>query len=706
MSGMSVASQVLLGDDVDAKFAEKHRNLCNTKTKRVLTNYPEAGLYATVQTSPILGELLLTANTCFFDDPDAGKLIALKTTDIAVKPDELNNNAVFDGIDKIFEENDKITWFFSVGVPGQPTAQLHDLTLQIALEPRVYPANPGPKLTNSTGSWDAELVVDLDNVQTTYEPNLTAAVTTATIRMQQVPEGIKTLKVFLKNNFKGKLGIGVLRYVKVWSSNASTSFSVLRARWRPAAVHTTFRCSNTSNVSAWVCKQRKVDDALLGAFSPMSSGTGYVGIGMDRDGQAGNSGMPFSAWVHGDDEPIPPTNEWSFFTAIGNPDAYIRVFHHEGNGVKIEKYDTLWVGNTSKDYVTCLKVNPQPFAKFSNGVLLTYTAFWFDEDAVRPGTQEKGVWRLYAELQAFKPRYAGLKLGGFVEVTGGSEEQRTGHVVRGVKYQMYAKDKNTNSWHLVDRMAVGEAGQITEKNWTVAHDHFEARNGGVPQRLLPSTKEVGLAAVPSQLPVYMKYISDVDNFVMPYPVLESFEGDHASNAEVIVNVQVPGFVDGEPSSIEVFYGPQDQLTLTTEWPLSVTAAVTSSRMQVRLPTSKFVISELEAGTSMPQTGYGSKNNVLGFTGTLYARVKFSNKNLQTYSVQTAKTILQPDALSTTTSTTTSTTSSATTTTGPQRLRRACAVYCSKPKHSKKNKSQKGTQTVTPDLASTDSEQAE
>ena len=193
---------------------------------------------------------------------------------------------------------------------------------------------------------------------------------------------------------------------------------------------------------------------------------------------------------------------------------------------------------------------------------------------------------------------------------------------------------------------------------------------------------------------------------MPYPVLESFEGDHASNAEVIVNVQVPGFVDGEPSSIEVFYGPQDQLTLTTEWPLSVTAAVTSSRMQVRLPTSKFVISELEAGTSMPQTGYGSKNNVLGFTGTLYARVKFSNKNLQTYSVQTAKTILQPDALSTTTSTTTSTTSSATTTTGPQRLRRACAVYCSKPKHSKKNKSQKGTQTVTPDLASTDSEQAE
>jgi hypothetical protein len=682
-----------VNSDFDSEFALKHRQLCNTGAKHVKIG-PDT--YVQVQATPTSGELLLTGNTCFFENPDDSNLVGVTTNpDPLVKLDPVNCKAVLDGIDRLTDPSDVVYWYFALGniAAPQPSAQQseqppqtsenkrHDLVVQIGIEPRVYSADTPPKLLNKDGTWDAQLAVSFDSDDkdpVVVAVDLKNGPTVVTVNASQVPEGIRTLTVRMVSLYKAKAGIGVLRYAKVLvqplppstSSSSSTSSStsssssgvasssvqlgVVRARWRPAAVHTKFSSSKTSRVCAWVCQQRKVDDALLGAFSPMKSGAGgYMGIGLDSDGRAGNGGMPFSCWVHGDDELPPPTSQWAFFTAIGHPGATVRVFRHEGTGVKIEDFKNMqWVGNVSKTYATCLKVNPVPFARVEGGgVILTFTAFWFDEAAYRPLPSgqdneppvppEKGAWRLYGEVQAYKKEYKDLELGGFIEVTGGLGGQMTGDVVRGVEYQIHAKDRVTGTWHPVDRMHVGDAGKISEKQWTVNADtkKFEVRGGGIVRRMLPATKTVQLppssAATP---PAYMKYISDIDNLTLQYPEITAFESDDAASGAVVAVVHAPGYVEGasSPARLTVFYGAQDQLTLTSEWPLSVDVEVTSSVVRVRLPTDQFVAKDLPQGVALPTTGYGGpENTVLGFTGTMFARAKFIDAALQTFSRTTA-----------------------------------------------------------------------
>lgn len=251
---------------------------------------------------------------------------------------------------------------------------------------------------------------------------------------------------------------------------------------------------------------------------------------------------------------------------------------------------------------------------------------------------------MYGEVQAYKKEYKDLEVGGFIEVTGGIGGQMTGDVVRGVEYQIHAKDRVTGTWHPVDRMNVGDAGKISEKQWTVNADtkKFEVRGGGIVRRMLPATKTVQLplAGSSAATPAYMKYISDIDNLKLLYPEITAFESDDesGSSSAVVAVVHAPGFVEGGPSParLTVFYGAQDQLTLTSEWPLSVDVEVTSSVVRVRLPTDQFVVRDLPEGVALPTTGYGGpENTVLGFTGTMFARARFIDAALQTFSRTTA-----------------------------------------------------------------------
>ena len=650
--------QTQTSTEFDSEFASKHRQLCNTSVKHVQIR-PDT--YVQVQATPTTGELLLTGNTCFFENPDDSNLVALTTNpDPLIKLDPVNRKAVLDGIDRLTGPSDIVHWYFGLGDIAAPSASTqsseqrrHDITVQIGIEPRVYGPDTAPKLLNKDGTWDAQLAISLDDGKdpVIVAVDLKNGPTVVTVNASQVPEGIRTLTVRMVSLYRAKPGIGILRYAKVVVKPPpapSVSLGVVRARWRPDAVHTRFSSSKTSRVCAWVCQQRKVDDALLGAFSPMGSGAGgYMGIGLDKDGRAGNGGMPFSCWVHGDDEPPPPTSRWAFFSAIGHPGATVRVFRHEGTGVKIEDYkNKQWVGNESKTYATCLKVNPVPFARVEGGgVILTYTALWFDEAADRPPpveseepvVGEKGAWRLYGEVQAFKKEYDDLELKGFIEITGGLGGNMTGDVVRGVEYQIHAKDRITGTWHPVDRMNVGDAGKISEKQWTVNADtkKFEVRSGGIVRRMLPATKTLQLPTGLPETPAYMKYISDIDNLKLLYPEITAFElGDAGA---VVAVVSAPGFVEGQSSArLTVFYGAQDQLTLTSEWPLSVEVQVTSSVVRVRLPTDQFVVRDLPEGVALPTTGHGGPGNtVLGFTGTMFARARFVDAEMQTFSRVTA-----------------------------------------------------------------------
>ena len=286
-----------------------------------------------------------------------------------------------------------------------------------------------------------------------------------------------TLKTFPILVEKGKQQISLMRYGKrmgvvktVRLKGAEmTKLSLLRARWRPAAIHTRYWSEGCPEPVMWIFESRNSSSGS--SYSPMSTNFGYFGASFGANQRAAG-GVNFSMWAlsqKGAKGKLPALEQMPHLLATGNPDAEFSGFGHEGAGVKIRNWTPY--AQQPKSVIQALRVE-------KNGIYHTYYGYLFDE--------AKNKWVLYAVGNKAPRRNtkAVLRASSFCEVPGPPQVERTGDVERVLDRRGWFFDA-TGQIFPVDRMTT--KARVQNHGIAISKDHwFRMTTGGVDFREVPA----------------------------------------------------------------------------------------------------------------------------------------------------------------------------------------------------------------------------
>jgi len=272
------------------------------------------------------------------------------------------------------------------------------------------------------------------------------------------------------------------------------SAQLLRARWRPAAVHARFSApTECKQPSLWVFESHA--KLATASYAPMTTSFGYFGTVFDARGKiAPGAGFNFSMWVaSAGAKGAPSLPEMSRLLGTSLPEATYSTFGHEGTGVKFRN---------AVAYPTGADRTIQALRAEREGAVCTYHGYFYDEHA--------NCWRLYASAQDYNLKRQGAaaksgtlpSTGSFCEVPGPPNTERTGDVVRSILRRGWFQGSN-GSWHAAvlsdgkDRAQTTGGGdknpadmQGTNLRVTVTDDGwFEMSTGGIdfyPQSVVAS----------------------------------------------------------------------------------------------------------------------------------------------------------------------------------------------------------------------------
>ena len=209
---------------------------------------------------------------------------------------------------------------------------------------------------------------------------------------------------------------------------------LLRARWRPAAVHQRFEAPPGCDATdLWVFETRSVSETS--SYSPLTTPFGYFGTSFKSGGRVPEGGsFNFSMWLasRGADH-APPIEKMPRILATGLPDATFSWFSHEGTGVKLR--NAVAYPDGAERTIQAMR------AEFADG-LWTYYGYFYDESAAR--------WKLFAagrqppkRGRAPDPTRGLLRsTGSFCEIPGPPQRERSGDLVRLVKRRGWFIDRN------------------------------------------------------------------------------------------------------------------------------------------------------------------------------------------------------------------------------------------------------------------------
>ena len=207
---------------------------------------------------------------------------------------------------------------------------------------------------------------------------------------------------------------------------------LLRARWRPAAVHCRYDSSTVNEPTIWVFESQSIGQGSN--YSPMTTNFGYFGATFDADNRA-SGGVNFSMWAASkQDSALPPIRTMPHLLATGNPEAEFSGFGHEGSGVKIRGWEPF--AHHPKEVIQALRME-------TDREFETYYGYLWDD--------RKDRWILFAAgrqpVRHGRPRT--LSATSFCEVPGPPDVERTGDLVREIKRRgwFYGNDEQ---WHAVD----------------------------------------------------------------------------------------------------------------------------------------------------------------------------------------------------------------------------------------------------------------
>ncbi len=316
--------------------------------------------------------------------------------------------------------------------------------------------------------------------------------------------------------------------------------SILRARWRPAAIHTQYFASTCPETQMWVFESQNLSH--VSSYSPMTTRFGYFGASFNAAGMAAG-GVNFSMWAASrKSESAPPLQSMPHLLATGHPQAEFGGFGHEGSGVKIRNWEPF--AHHPKSVIQALRVESE------NGID-TYSGYLFDD--------RTNHWVLYAvgrrPQKTNTAAHTVLRPASFCEIPGPPATQRSGDQQRTIRRRgwFYGDDK---LWHVVDRQTSStkkNAGP-TNKFIAVDDDWFVMGTGGM--EMIQATKEVRRRTSATVRPVYMQPKLTAELFQLPVQIGDSLA--IATNASAKVTYQIPNA--GANAEAVLHYGPVDCLT--------------------------------------------------------------------------------------------------------------------------------------------------
>jgi hypothetical protein len=315
---------------------------------------------------------------------------------------------------------------------------------------------------------------------------------------------------------------------------AVSSARLLRARWRPAAIHGGYRCSKINHPIAWVMTSKNVSPT--NSYSPITTSFGYFGNSFGAD-QRAQPFVNFSMWS----KPEKPMEQQSHLIAVGSPRAEFSGFGHEGTGVKPSGWHPLHARPT--EAVLALRVE-------RDGPYNTYYGYVFDEST--------GDWQFYCAGRKWvgttksKPIWPGS----FVEVVGSSARQRSGDVTRTVVRKGWAMDANKN-WHQMDSLRAGKATRAN-KAWGVTSDGWFSFKMGGMEHFTSEKSDIQLptSARSGILPPYLSPEKAKQLFALPVtfgPISAAPGNNHCT-----INLDLKEA--GTNATATVYYGQSDFLT--------------------------------------------------------------------------------------------------------------------------------------------------
>lgn len=459
------------------------------------------------------GKLILTASNGFFDNgicrADGESSLPKVGDDELIKPN-------FAYLDQWKKTDGKIRWHLWLPQAG---------TVRLSFNMQVSRSEAGSQLTVSLAG-KSQTVTTVQSSPDTPQPwKLSFDVT---------EPGEHTISLSAKNIRDGKSGVGQLHTVDVFGP-AITRSQLLRARWRPAAVHGGYSCSKLPQSQTWVMTTRSMCD--FSSYSPITTPFGYYGTSFEADRRTAGS-FNFSMWAAGAGKQVPPLEQMPHLLAAGSPQAEFSGFGHEGSGVKLRE----WIPMPDRPElcVQALRVE-------TDGNYDTYSGYFWDHP-----TQQ---WKLYAVGRKWNGGKAKTNLapGSFCEVPGPPHVQRSGDLVREVRRRGWHLDDN-EKWHAMDRFNCTSKEPANKFWYTTLDGEFAMGTGGMRYY---EFKQPSAPKRQQSLPEFLTPEATRQLYQLPVRITE-VKTDNVESTSATINLSIAEA--GKKPHIEIYYGETDCLT--------------------------------------------------------------------------------------------------------------------------------------------------
>ncbi|WP_146537439.1 DUF3472 domain-containing protein [Rubripirellula reticaptiva] len=331
-----------------------------------------------------------------------------------------------------------------------------------------------------------------------------------------------------------KSGVGELHTIDVHGP-AINDAQLLRARWRPAAVHGGYYCSTIKQSRVWVMATRSLCD--FSSYSPITTPFGYFGTSFDANRRS-NGNLNFSMWAARSRGSVPPLHQMPHLLAAGSPEAEFSGFGHEGSGVKLRGWTPM---------VDRPEVVVQALRVVTDGVYDTYHGHFWD----RPNHR----WKLYAvgrKWHGGKPKQH-LAPGSFCEVPGPPHIQRSGDLVREVRRRgwHFGDDKQ---WHAMDTFECKSKGPANKFWQTTSDGEFAMATGGMRYYEFETPRKLDRE---SPLPEFLSAVATQQLVQLPADLGES-KAVEVLQSTALINIGVQRA--GVNARAEIYYSETDCLT--------------------------------------------------------------------------------------------------------------------------------------------------
>ncbi|MCG9599310.1 hypothetical protein L1D15_21710 [Vibrio sp. Isolate25] len=351
--------------------------------------------------------------------------------------------------------------------------------------------------------------------------------------------------------------VGTLKRVMLSGSSIENSH-LIRARWRPIAVHASFESSTLPSNEKGLLWVFETEQLTTGgnSYSPISTPFGYIGSTRDKETRV-PSGYNFSLWAFGSSETPLPFIDMPHILTAGSMDARFSWYGHEGTGVKIRDWDP-YASETNPIQLLGYRLQQGVEGAISGSPKYydTFSSYFFKHDSHQ--------WHLFGRARdTLNPTINSNVSSAFVKVTGAADVERSGHIPRTVSFKgwVYGSD---GQWHIIDRMqptgSMGSEEAPLTKAWSITPegDAFTLSQTGLAH--FSTTNNVLTLTEPKDVPEHI--IDKTDETFASIPLDIKLKTTNIVSDETKIEIEFDISQVTDNTLVRLFYGPQNSLTYT------------------------------------------------------------------------------------------------------------------------------------------------